>query len=167
MRVYVYMWTRRVPALLPCPTRLNMGKRPSGVVMADQAWRWRPHTAVRVRLAKWVDRTSATDQHTDWPHRTHSAWGSGVRLTWSASHRMTHWDTRLFLRWISQTQENILDRGVIAHFNLCTGRFGLESIWDSYCVLCFNISFKPLYCVSMFCLFLFLTFIFIFHVLMV
>lgn len=28
------------------PLRLNVGKRPSGVVMADQAWRWRPHAAV-------------------------------------------------------------------------------------------------------------------------
>lgn len=29
-----------------CPLRLNVGKRPSGVVMADQAWRWWPHAAV-------------------------------------------------------------------------------------------------------------------------
>lgn len=29
-----------------CPLRLNVGKQPSGVVMADQAWRWRPHAAV-------------------------------------------------------------------------------------------------------------------------
>lgn len=42
----VYMWTCESPALFHCPLRLHVGKRPSGAVMADQAWRWRPHAAV-------------------------------------------------------------------------------------------------------------------------
>lgn len=52
VHVCVYMWTCWVPALFPCPLRLCVGKRPSGAVMADQAWRWRPHAAVEGRLAR-------------------------------------------------------------------------------------------------------------------
>lgn len=39
----VYTWTCVSARFVSCPLRLSVGKQPSGVVMADQAWRWRPH----------------------------------------------------------------------------------------------------------------------------
>lgn len=86
-----------------CPLRLKCGQTAKwfsdgwpGLVVADTR-------GGRGRLAKWADRTSATDQHTDWPYRTRTAWGSNIGLTWftwSASHRMSnkHRDIRVVLR---------------------------------------------------------------------
>lgn len=44
--VCVFICGRVSARFVSCPLRLNVGKRPSGVVMADQAWRWRLHAAV-------------------------------------------------------------------------------------------------------------------------
>lgn len=42
----VFICGRVSARFVSCPLRLGVGKRPSGAVMADQAWLWRPHAAV-------------------------------------------------------------------------------------------------------------------------
>lgn len=77
-RVCVYMWTCEcLLCFLPSKTRYGQTAK-----WCSDGWPGLAVAAARSgwgRPAKWVDRTSATDQHTDWPDRTHTAWGSDVK----------------------------------------------------------------------------------------
>lgn len=62
VHLWVHTWSAHFAS---CPLRLCVGKWPSGIVMADRAWLWRPHAAVgetsqisrqdlRYRSAHWL-----------------------------------------------------------------------------------------------------------------